>query len=177
MVTIDRLDISHYFQYARRVSSVETTYKTFRLEQAHAIPAHTRVVDVRPKFEEVEVLFGFRKSTQPWACFCAPSNYFSHRRNSFAFDRVCPTLGDLEAQLELLKKVKNSLEKEDGDDSDHRDYDEDDNLEAGKKRSKKPLKMFKKSEKKRVTHCLEEVDKLNRMINFIMSRVGQFLQA
>jgi hypothetical protein len=165
MVTIDRLDISHYFQYARRVSSVESTIKTFRLEQAHAIPAHTNVVSVKPKFEETELLFGFRRSTQPWACFCVPKNYYSHRRNSFAFDRVCPTLGGLQEQVEILKKVKNSLEKEDGDQED------------GKNLGVNPLKMFKKSEKKRVTQCLEEIAKLNRMINFIMSRVGQFLQA
>ncbi len=169
MVTIDRIDISHYFQYARRVASVEYTYKLFHLDQVNSIPAHASVVDVSPKLDDMEELFGFRQSTQPWAAFTEPDDFATQRRSTFAFDRVCPTLGTMEKQLADLQRLQNFIVEKD---------------REGKKQGQGQEEKSEgfsphdtKAEKKLLCNCLEEVEKLNQLIGFIISRVGQFLQA
>ena len=163
MITVDRIDISHYFQYARRIQSVENTYRAYRLEHASSISAHTTIVNVRPLVDEMESLFGFRRSTMPWACFEAPESFSEQRRSTFAFDRVCPSLGPMEQQKETLKKLKEYIVKQQDQESDGQDQE--------------VFTAFgKKVEKGILCGCLEEIEKLNDFINFVMSRMGQFLQ-
>lgn len=172
MITIDSLDVSHYFQYARRVHSVEQTYRAYRLEHANAIPAHTVIVNVHPLNEEMDSLFGFRRSTQPWACFTAPRNFNEQRRSTFAFDRICPSIGTLEQQLDKLEKMRrhvNEAKNNSDQQSEEEDHQDDD-------QKKQKLSFGQKVEKQLIYNCLEEIEKLNKLINFIIARVGQYLQ-
>jgi hypothetical protein len=171
MITVDRIDISHYFQYARRIQSVENTYKAYRLEHANAIPAHTAIVNVHPTLDELDMLFGFRRSTMPWACFEAPEAFGEQRRSTFAFDRVCPSLGTMERQKEILGKLRRYVDRDfkdqqSGEDQDQEDKDKDDFFSS----------FGQKVEKSLLCNCLEEIEKINDFINFVTSRVGQFLQ-
>lgn len=168
MTTIDNIDIQYYFQYARRVQTVEETTRTFQLDQARSIPPQTQIVDLHPKLHEIESLFGFRRSTQPWARFVHPENFTEQRRSTFAFDRICPSLGSQEQQKTYFERLKTfSL----------RDQDSEEGEKEGERDPQKKKGLIKlKKEKQILLRCFDQIDQINKMINFVVSRVGQFLR-
>lgn len=148
MATIDQLDISIYNMYAVRTRMLEQVTQQFHLEQASSIPPQTQLIDVSPKLTELDILLGVAPVVTPWAYFYPPKRFRFIRRSPFAFYRVAPTLGSLEDQAEQEDRV---LEQKCEDEEEEK-------------------------EKKIILNCLGQVDKINDWINFIVGRVGQFLQ-
>jgi len=148
MATIDKLDFRVHVQYARRTQMVESINKEYRISEASSIPEQIKVVDMYPRFMEIDLLLGMVRSHAPWAMFWPPRKFFSQRRPSFTSYRVLPSLGTLEKQVSDYSKINNYS-----------------------CRSSK-----QESEKQAIMSCFQQIDKINGWIGHIIGRVAQFLQ-
>lgn len=148
MTTIDQLDISIYNLYAVRTRMLEQVNQQFRLSEAATIPPQTQLIDTFPKMTELDILLGVAPVVTPWAYFYPPKRFRFIRRSPFAFYRVAPTLGSLEKQDEDEEKVA-SMETETPEEEE---------------------------EKNAILGCLQQIDKVNQWLSFIIGRIGQFLQ-
>ena len=167
MATIDNIDIGVHFEYARRIYSVERTIKRFPIEQSQHISAHIRILNMQPYLQEIEELFGFRHNVQPWATFTTPKNFHEQRRSTFAFDRICPSLGSYQNQIKLLEQLKNLP---------YITSSKPEEQSLSKDKDKEKRQTRHQNEKKALIRCFEHIKNINSMISFITSRIGQFLQ-
>lgn len=148
MVTIDKLDIGIYLQYARRTNMIEQVNQQYHLEEASSIPAQIQVMDIYPKLSEMDILLGVGRVLSPWALFYPPPEFRFQRRSSFGFFRVAPSLGSFQEEEEKEKELDEiACETEEEED-----------------------------EKKVLKNCFGIIKKINSWISFIVGRVGQFLQ-
>lgn len=148
MATIDKLDISVYSNYALRITLIEQINSQLRMTEASSIPPQLSVVEFYPKLTELDLLLGIVPLATPWAYFYPPLKFRDIRRNPFAFYRIAPTFG--------------SLEKDD---------ENEQNLEDIACETPQ-----EEEEKATIRSCLKQMGKINEMINYIVGRVGQFLQ-
>lgn len=149
-VTIDRLDISIYVQYARRTQLIEQVQQQYSLREATNVPAQALIVDLYPKLKELDILLGVATTFAPWAYFYPPKSFTNQRRSPFSFHRIIPILGENENEdEEVLDKRLAAIDC--------------DSEEA-------------EAEKGVIRRCLGEVKKLNALMRFIGGRIGQFLQ-
>lgn len=147
-ITIDRLDIGIYVQYARRMQLLEQVQAQFHIKEATSVPAQALIVDLYPKLSELDLLLGVGTTLAPWAFFFPPKNYAKQRRSPFAFHRVMPIFGSTDAEKDeeaLLEDVVcDSVEEEE--------------------------------ERSTLKRCIAKIKELNELLRFIGGRVGQFLQ-
>ncbi len=147
-VTIDKLDVSIYIQYARRTQLIEQVQQQYSLREAVNVPAQALIVDLYPKLKELDILLGVATTIAPWAYFYPPKSYSNQRRSPFTFHRIIPILGETGDEEECEKKldalVVESEEEED--------------------------------EKGAIKRCLGQIKKLNSLMKYIGGRIGQFLQ-
>lgn len=148
-VTIDRLDIGIYIQYARRTQLIEQVRQQYHLAEAGVIPAQALIVDLYPKLSELEILLGLGTTIAPWAYFFPPKTYSSQRRSPFAFHRILPIFGN-----------SSDAEKE-----------EEEKLNLIPISSKE-----EEEEKMSIKNALHKIGEINGLLRFIGGRVGQFLQ-
>lgn len=148
MATIDRLDLSVYSNYALRITLIEEINGQLRMNEASSIPAQLQMVDIFPKMTELDLLLGVVPLATPWAFFYPPERYKDIRRNPFAFFRVGPSFGSLENQEKDEALLEEILTNSSADEE----------------------------EKAVIRSCLKQMGKINDMINYIVGRVGQFLQ-
>lgn len=148
MATIDQLDISIYNLYAIRTLMLEQINQDLRLGEAATIPPQTQLIDTFPKLTELDILIGVVPVVTPWAYFYPPKRFRFIRRSPFSFFRVAPSLGSLEQHVEDEAKII-SVEC-------HSPEEEE--------------------EKQAILGCLDQIDKINSWLSFIVGRVGQFLQ-
>lgn len=147
-VTIDQLDMTVYSNYALRITLIEQINSQLRMTEASSIPPQLQVVDVYPKLTELDLLLGIVPLSTPWAYFYPPQRFRYTRRNPFAFFRVGPSFGSLEKQEEDEALLENIVCQSPQDEA----------------------------EKAIIRNCLKQMGKINDMINYIIGRVGQFLQ-
>lgn len=148
MTTIDKLDLSVYSNYAMRITLIEQTNTQFRLEEASSIPAQLQMVDIYPRLTEFDLVLGIAHQALPWAYFYPPNTFKGLRRNPFAFFRIGPSFGSLEEQAQDERLLEEV-----------------------------PCKTPKdEAEKAIIRSCLKQMTYINSMINYIVGRVGQFLQ-
>jgi hypothetical protein len=147
-VTIDRLDIGIYIQYARRMQLLEQVQEQFHLREATSVPAQALIVDLYPKLSELDLLLGVGTTLAPWAYFFPPKDFSFQRRSSFAFHRVLPILGDEDSEEEQDKRLSQEV----------CDSDEEE------------------EERGAIRRCLKKIRELNTLLRFIGGRIGQFLQ-
>jgi hypothetical protein len=147
-VTIDRLDIGIYVQYAKRMQILEQVQQQYHLKEATTVPAQALIVDLYPKLSELDLLLGVGTTLAPWAHFFPPKNYSRQRRSSFAFHRILPIFGTFDTEekedQELANLVCESSEEE--------------------------------NEKTVIRGCLKKIQELNELQRYIGGRIGQFLQ-
>lgn len=148
MVTIDKLDIGIYIQYARRTNMIEQINQQYHLDEASSIPPQIQVLDFYPKLSEMDLLLGVGRIQTPWAFFFPPSQFRFQRRSPFGFFRVAPSLGSFEEEEENEKQL--------------------DEIECETEEEEKEKKVLK--------NCFDQIKKINNWISFIVGRVGQFLQ-
>jgi hypothetical protein len=148
MPTIDQLDISVYSNYALRITLIEQINSQMRMTEAASIPPQIQLVNIYPKLTELDLLLGIVPLATPWAYFYPPQRIRDTRRNPFAFFRVGPSFGSLEDQ-EKDEALLEDIPCETPQDE---------------------------AEKSRIRDCLKQMSKINDMINYIVGRVGQFLQ-
>jgi len=148
MPTIDNLDFASSVSYATRITLIEQINAQLRMQEASSIPAQLQKVDNYPRLTEFDLLLGVAHRSVPWAYFYPPPAFRDLRRNPFAFFRVGPSFGSLENQ----EKDEALLEQI----SCKTPQDE--------------------AEKTIIRSCLKQMSSINSMINYIIGRVGQFLQ-
>lgn len=148
MTTIDKLDLSVYSNYAMRITLIEQINSQYRLEEAASIPAQIRMVDIYPRLTEFDLVLGIAHQALPWAYFYPPKSFRGLRRNPFAFFRVCPSFGSLQDQEEDEALLESIPCKTPEDEA----------------------------QKGIIRSCLKQMSHVNYMINYIMGKVGQFLQ-
>jgi len=147
-VTIDRLDIGIYVQYAKRMQLLEQVQQQYHLKEATSVPAQALIVDLYPKLSELDLLLGVGTTVAPWAYFLPPKDYSRQRRSSFAFHRLLPIFVDPDAEKEeerLLDELVCESEEEE-------------------------------EEKKTIKGCIKKIRELNELLRYIGGRIGQFLQ-
>lgn len=145
--TIDNLDISVYNLYALRTRMMEQISQEYHLSEAASVPPQTVMIDTMPRMTELDLLLGLVPVVTPWAYFFPPKQFRLLRRSPFR-SRVAPSFGSREKQDEDIEKLSNI-----------------------------PCRTLEeKEEKEAIGRCLDQMDKINDWIDFIMSRIGQFLQ-
>jgi len=149
MTTIDKLDISVNNAYAVRTKMIEQINQQLRLDQAASIPPQTQIVDIYPKLSEMDLLLGVVPYHTPWAYFFPPKLFRTRRRSTFAFSRIAPTLGTQEEQEATEERLMEFAPQTDEE----------------------------KQEKESLQECFKQLGKINGWLNFIVGRIGQFLQA
>lgn len=148
MATIDNLDLSAYNSYALRILLTEEINSQLRMREASSIPPQLQVVDISPKLTEIDLVLGVVPLSTPWAYFYPPPKFRNLRRNPFAFFRVAPSFGSLDKEEEEEEKLNSIICETDEE----------------------------KEEKAVIRRCLKQMGKINEMINYIIGRIGQFLQ-
>lgn len=148
MTTIDKLDLSVYSNYAMRITLIEQVNNQFRMDEASSIPGQLRMVDIYPRLTEFDLVLGIAHQALPWAYFYPPNSFKNLRRNPFAFFRVCPSFGTLQDQADDEALLETILCKTPEDEA----------------------------QKGVIRACLKQMNNVNHMINYIMGKVGQFLQ-
>lgn len=148
MATIDKFDLGIYFEYARRTEYVESIQDQYRLKEASSIPPQTAVIDILPRPSEIEVLIGKAYGYAPWAFFLPPKKFRFQRRSPFARHRVAPSLGSLEKHEADMAKLE-SIEVEGEEEQREKDV---------------------------LTNLFNRIEQINKMLGFIVGRIGQFLQ-
>lgn len=147
-ITIDRLDIGIYVQYAKRMQLLEQVQQQYHLKEATTVPAQALIVDLYPKLSELDLLLGVGTTLAPWAHFFPPKNYSFQRRSSFAFHRILPIFGQSDTEEKEEKELEEMVcESEEEDD-----------------------------ERTIIRGCLKKIKELNELQRFIGGRIGQFLQ-
>lgn len=146
-VTIDNLDISIYFQYARRTQLIEQIQEQYSIREAGGVPAQTIIIDLYPKLKELDILLGVAETFAPWAYFYPPPNFSYQRQSPFTFHRVIPILEETGDEDECEKKL------------DDEECDSEEEEERG---------ILKRG--------LKEIRRLNSLMRYIGGRIGQFLQ-
>jgi hypothetical protein len=147
-ITIDRLDIGIYIQYARRMQLVEQIEAQYHYKDATTIPASALIVDLYPKLTELDLLLGVGTTLAPWAYFYPPNAFSAQRRSAFAFHRLAPIFGKSDAEILEEKKL--------------------DEIECSSDEEE--------SEKSAIRGCLKKLKELNELVRYIGGRIGQFLQ-
>ncbi|MBB64927.1 MAG: hypothetical protein CMO81_07660 [Waddliaceae bacterium] len=148
MTTIDKLDIQVYKQYAYRISQYEQVNQDYRLTEARTIPVQTSVMNITPMVKELDLLLGVAQAYTPWALFLPPKSFREQRRERFFRGRVAPSIGSSEKQQADLAKLA-AIDCESEEEEEERDI---------------------------LSRVLEQVDKLDEWLGFIIGRIGQFLQ-
>lgn len=147
-VTIDKLDIGIYIQYARRTELIEQVKQQYSLLEAGSVPAQALIVDLYPKLTEIDLLLGVAAIHTPWAYFFPPKQYPAQRRSTFRFHRILPIFGsedDQEKEEEKLNQIECETEEEE-------------------------------QEKTVLKACFKQIEQLNELLRYIGGRIGQFLQ-
>jgi len=147
-VTIDKLNIGVYVQYARRMQFMESVNKQYRIAEAYNIPAQTQIINISPRTSEIEMLMGRSYGGNVWAIFSPPRNYFIQHRPIVSKFRIVPSIG--------------SLQKQDAD--------------QAKVAAYSCATRQEEREQQAIGSVFEVVNNICGWIGHIVGRVGQFLQ-
>lgn len=148
MPTIDKLGLDVYRDYAMRITLTQETNNQLRINEASTIPGQLQMVDISARFSEFDLILGRAQKPQQWAYFEEPKNWGGLRRNPFAFFRVCPSFGSLAEQEQMEETLENVPCKTPEDEA----------------------------QKEKIKSCMKKMGWINYMINYVMGKVGQFLQ-
>ncbi|MCH9627239.1 MAG: hypothetical protein S4CHLAM2_08740 [Chlamydiales bacterium] len=171
MVEIYSYDITTHERFARDQQEIEAFRKQYHIPPGRAkiVAVHTRVLDFVPKHPAL-VLLMQTYQRKMWARFMIPKNYYTQR---FASSYVAPSLGGTKKQSADIHKIHAFLK----------------NQTRGRKvRSREERKDQDESEKNRDEQLVDEgevivdmiekgVKETNEMIDYIISRMHQFVQA
>ncbi len=105
--TIDNLGVDISVQYAKNKALTDTKL----LEESRKLPSSTEVTVTSPYIpSEWEELFSLRKKFEPWAKFCPPPSYASHKKSLFSFQLI-PSMGPLEKHMAEIENLLNFHKK------------------------------------------------------------------
>ncbi len=105
-------EVSNYNLSIERYSHTEKTVRDFRKELNFEVSTirdvanHSQILEVNPKLPAITTLFGINK-TSSWAKFSPPSSYHVQRKKSLY---IIPSLGGPDKQDIDIQKIKSFLD-------------------------------------------------------------------
>lgn len=161
--TIDNLGIEVSTRYAKDLKELDQKL----LVEARGIQEQTEVEVTHPFFlTELEILFEPQKQ-QTWATFIPPQGYFEQKKRFFMFQLI-PSLGSEEKHETQTQKIlslktfsrkkRSDQQQEEEQESNHSD----------------PEKEYHEKEKKRLISVLQTIMHLDKEIQEINARRGQY---
>ena len=174
MVEIFSYDITTHERFARDQQEIVAFGKQFHIPPSRAkmIAVQTRVLDFIPKHPAL-VLLMQTYQRQMWARFMIPKNYYTQR---FTSSYVAPSLGTIDKQNADIHKVQAFLKNQTRGRLIRRKEerkDQDEGEEGERNRDEQLI-----DEGEAIIEMMEKgVKETNEMIDFIISRMHQFIQA
>lgn len=174
----DNAWIASHERFARDRREVEAFRKQFHIPPSgeRLISVQTKVLDFIPKYPAISLLLEsyVRKS---WARFAIPENYYVQR---FFTSRIAPSLGPPEKQDADIRKIENFLTEKTKrkihllEERARKGGGGKDEEQAEEEKDPDPLV----EEGKILAHLLQHgVKEINEMIDFVVTRMYQFVQA
>ncbi len=170
MVEVHSYDITAHERYAYDQQEIEAFRKQYHVPPSGAkmVAVQTRVMDFIPKHPAIVMLMQTYQRKM-WARFMIPKNYYTQR---FTSSYVAPSLGSTEKQDADIYKIHAFLK----------------NQTRGRKIRRKEERDEESGEKSRDEELMDESDALiemmekgvketNEMVDFVISRMHQFVQA
>lgn len=170
MVEIYSYDITAHERFAHDQQEIEAFRKQYHMPPSRAkmIAVQTRVLDFIPKHPAVALLMQTYQRKM-WARFMIPKNYYTQR---FASSYVAPSLGTIEKQDADIKKIRGFLKNQMKGRIVRRKE------ERGKGERKKSQDEELMDEGEAIIEMIEKgVKETNEMVDYIISRMHQFVQA
>ncbi len=174
MVEIYSYDITTHERFARDQQEIEAFRLQYHLPPSGArlIAVQTKVLDFIPKHTAIALLFQtYQKKT--WARFAIPRNFHNQR---FLSSYVAPGLGSKEKQDADIQRIEAFLQQQIQDRAILRREEEE---ERGQQQEEEePSEEETKEEAGLIIELLEKgVKETNEMVEYIISRMHQFIQA
>jgi len=165
MVEIYSYDITTHERFARDQQEIEAFRQQYHVPPSGArlIAIQTKVLDFIPKHTAIALLFQiYQKKT--WARFAIPKNFHNQR---FLSSYVAPSLGSKEKQDADIHKVEAILKRL-GKDRRGKQQQQDDESEGDEASEEGEL----------IIQLLEKgVKETNEMVDYVIARMHQFIQA
>lgn len=152
MVEIYSYDTTPHERYARDQNEIEAFRKQYHLPPSGArqIALQTKVLDFIPKHSAIGLLMQTYQG-KTWARFEVPKNYHNQR---FLTSKIAPSLGSPEKQEADIQKLESFVE------------------------SRAPVEKLTQAEVDALKDLLQKgVMETNEMVDFVFSRMHQFIQA
>lgn len=180
MVEIYSYDVTSHERFARDQQEIEAFRLQYHLPPSGArfIALQTKVLDFIPKRTAVDVLFQvYQKKT--WSRFEIPKNFHNQR---FLSSYVAPSLGGREKQDADIQRIDSFLKKKTAGRAVVRSREE---REEEQSRREKDDEIFQMTEEEQameegelIIDLLEKgVKETNEMVEYIIARMHQFIQA
>ncbi len=173
MVEIYSYDITTHERFARDQQEIEAFRKQYHIPPSRAkmIAVQTRVLDFIPKHPAVVLLMQTYKRMM-WARFMFPKNFYTQR---FASSYVAPSLGTIEKQEADIHKIHAFLKNQTRGRLVRRKEERQDQEKEERERSRDEELV---DEGEAIIEMMEKgVKETNEMIDFVISRMHQFIQA
>ncbi|MEZ5314963.1 MAG: DUF5399 family protein [Chlamydiales bacterium] len=164
MVKIYNYDIHAHERFARDQEEVEAFYKQYHLpiSQSYLVAKQTSILDLIPKLSAiVRLMETYRKKT--WAGFNIPENYYSQRLAASPY--LAPSLGTPEKQIADINKIRTFLNTQA------------ESRLSNKQKETQTSQDVLNQEGEAIIHMIEGIKQVNDMINFVITRMCQFVQA
>ncbi|MCH9609328.1 MAG: hypothetical protein S4CHLAM45_08000 [Chlamydiales bacterium] len=167
MVEVFNIGIGQHERYAQDQEMVEKFQEQYHMPPAGAryIAGQTKILDLVPKQPALELLMQTQKR-KSWAQFKSPQNFYNQ---SYASQFIVPSLGPIEKQDADIARIRAILEEE-GDGQEEGDQPTEEEEGDGQEEGDQP------TEGEILLDLLMTVRDTNEMIDYVHSRIGQFLQ-
>ncbi len=171
MVEIYSYDITTHERYAHDQQEVEAFRKQYHLTPSGAgiVAVQTKILDFVPKHPAI-VLLMQTYQRKMWARFAIPKNYYLQR---FASSYVAPSLGSKERQDADVHKLETFLNRKTHGRFERKEGEEEKKLPPGNRDEAVMIE-----EGVALINLLEHgVKETNEMIDYVIARMHQFVQA
>lgn len=165
MVEIYSYDITTHERFARDQKEVEAFRKQYHIPPSASgvIAAQSRILDFVPKHPAIVTLMQTYQRKM-WAGFMIPQNFYLQR---FASSYVAPSLGSNEKQKADVQKLKLFIQRKKGTKPSEKEG-----------REKRGMDEELEREGEALVGLLEKgIIETNEMVDFVIARMHQFVQA
>jgi hypothetical protein len=172
MVEIYSYDIAAHERFARDQQEIDAFRKQYHLPPSGAklVAVQTKILDFVPKHPATDLLMQTHQRKM-WVRFTIPQNYYLQR---FASSYVAPSLGSKEKQDADIYRLEAYLKRKTHGRFVHAKREEE--KEEEKEEGGEEEEMIHEGEA--LIHLLEKgVKETNELVDFVFSRMHQFVQA
>lgn len=180
MVEIYSYEVTTHERFARDQQEIEAFRKQYHMPPSRAgiVAVQTKILDFVPKHPAI-VLLMQTYQRKMWARFMIPKNYYLQR---FASSYVAPSLGSKERQEADMHKLEAYIKRKTRGRFDRKQRDEQRQQEQGQDQKRQERGTLAEEEimeeGEALINLLEHgVKETNEMIDYVIARMHQFVQA